>query len=148
MSFGHRIFIVEGDEVIRISQRSFNDFYFREQPEFPQFGGSTVQFALDIFTLERRMPKQIVRIDCQRVQLAADGSMDQKQKFDTFRMVANRIDRTLFPDEQPGKSGSPANVVDASARFDDRRWNQLHPELSGPAHKRILEALFGKGRAI
>jgi hypothetical protein len=34
------------------------------------------------------------------------------------------------------------NVVDATARFEERQWDQRHPKLSGPSLERILNALF------
>jgi hypothetical protein len=32
--------------------------------------------------------------------------------------------------------------VDATARFEERQWDQRHPKLSGPSVERILNALF------
>jgi hypothetical protein len=37
---------------------------------------------------------------------------------------------------------SSGNVVDATARFEGRQWDQRHPKLLGPSVERILNALF------
>jgi hypothetical protein len=42
----YRCFVVEGDEVTRLSQKTFNAFYFRKQPALTQYTGRTPNPAL------------------------------------------------------------------------------------------------------
>ena len=53
-----------------------------------------------------------------------------------MQLAANR----LWQKEAHTKSSG--NVVDATARFEERQWDQRHPKLSGPSVERILNALF------
>lgn len=140
MNLGYRFFVVGDDNsIIQISQRSFNDFYMKHKPSLQRFSGSTINVATVIYTLEDRKPKQIFRIDYMRFKVDSDGALDQEQIDDSFRLVANRVG--MLGGEPPvNKSGQ---VVNAIEKFDERRWSQLHPQLPGPAHKRILEILFG-----
>jgi hypothetical protein len=146
MNLGYRFFVVGDDNsIIQISQRIFNDFYLKYKPSLQRFSGCTINVATVIYTLENRMPKQIVRIDYMRIKVDNDGALDQEQNSDSFRLVANRVGK--FLSEKPLVSDS-GRVVNAIERFDERRWSQLHPQLPGPAHKRILEILFGAKHAV
>lgn len=146
MNIGYRVFIVdEKNEIIQISQRSFNDFYMKNKPSLQRFSGRTISVAIALYTLENRKPKQIVRIDFMRIKVNDDGALDQEQSFDSLRLAANRIGKH-FPEEPLEKNAG--SVVNAIEKFDERRWSQLHPQLPGPAHKRILEILFGAKHAI
>ena len=141
MNLGYRFFVVSNDNsIIQISQRSFNDFYQKHKPSLNRFSGCTINVATVVYTLENRKPKQIVRIDYMRIKVDIEGALDQEQINDSFRLVANRVGRLLG--EKPPASESD-RVVNAIEKFDERRWTQLHPQLPGPAHKRILEILFG-----
>lgn len=141
MNLGYRFFVVGDDNsIIQISQRSFNDFYLKHKPSLQRFSGSAINVATVIYTLENRKPKQIFRIDYMRVKVDSDGALDQEQIDDSFRLVANRVGKMLGEEPPVNNSGQ---VVNAIEKFDERRWSQLHPQLPGPAHKRILEILFG-----
>jgi hypothetical protein len=136
VNIGHRVFIVEDDAIVSMSQKAFNALYFRDEAALPRFANRTVQIALVFYTLERRKPTKIIRIDCERIRIRADGSIDKKHQFEGLHLAAGRLGKL---DREPQASG---NVVDAKARFDQRNWEQRHPELSAPAQKRILDALF------
>ncbi|WP_186407578.1 hypothetical protein [Candidatus Accumulibacter aalborgensis] len=146
MNLGYRFFVVGDDNsIIQVSQRSFNDFYMRHKPSLQRFSGCTINVATVIYTLENRKPKQIVRIDYMRIKVDNDGALDQEQTLDSFRLVANRIGKVLGEEPPVHNSGQ---VVNAIEKFDERRWSQLHPQLPGPAHKRILAILFGTKHAV
>ena len=146
MNLGYRFFVVGDDNsIIHISQRSFNDFYLKHKPSLQRFSGCTINVATVVYTLEDRKPKQIVRIDYMRIKVDNDGALDQEQNIDCFRLVANRVGKLLR--EKPLVSDS-GRVVNAIEKFDERRWSQLHPQLPGPTHKRILEILFGAKHAV
>lgn len=146
MNIGYRVFVVDKDnEIIQISQQSFNDFHMKNKPSLQRFSGRTISVAVVLYTLENRKPKQIVRIDFVRMKVNDDGALDQEQYFDTLRLAAKRIEKPFAEDPLENISGP---VVNAIEKFDARRWSQLHPRLPGPAHTRILEALFGAKRAV
>lgn len=146
MNLGYRFFVVSNDNsIIQISQRSFNDFYLKHKPSLQRFSGCTINVATVIYTLENRKPSQIVRIDYMCIKVDIDGALDQEQINDSFRLVASRVGKILR--EKPLVSDSD-RVVNAIEKFDERRWSQLHPQLPGPAHKRILEILFGTRRDL
>lgn len=141
MNFGHRIFIVGDDNSIsKIAQRSFDEFFRRNEPTLLRFSGCEINVAIVIYSLENRKPKQIVHIDYMRIKVATNGTLDQTQHQDIMRIAFNRMDRALGFSPQPRYTGS---VIDASEKFDEKRWSRHLPKLPGPAHKRILEALFG-----
>ncbi|MBN8454581.1 hypothetical protein [Accumulibacter sp.] len=146
LNLGFRFFVVGDDNsIIKISQRAYADFYMRHKPSLQRFAGRTINIATVIYTLEDRKPQQIVRIDFVRVRVDGEGAPDQAQVDDSFRLIGNRVGKFLGG-EQPVES--PGNVVSAIRRFDERRWAQLHPELPGPALKRILEILFAGKHAV
>lgn len=146
MSIGYRVFVVdENNEIIQISQQSFNDFHMRDKPSLQRFAGRTISVAIVLYTLENRKPSQILRIDFMRMKVGDDGAPDQEHSFDRLRLAANRVGK-FFAEEPPVKNTGP--VVNAIEKFDERRWSQLHPQLPGPALKRILKILFGARHAV
>ncbi|HHH9650117.1 TPA: hypothetical protein ACP37T_003609 [Pseudomonas aeruginosa] len=140
MTIGHRIFVVAGDNDIQaISQKSFAEFFMHGEPSLTSFAGSDIHIAVVYYTIANRNPHQIIRIDNLRITVKADGSMDQERVFDAWRASMNQavVGATTAP--QPTQS---TTVIDATAKFDERRWNQFHPKIPAPAMKRILQALF------
>lgn len=145
MNIGHRVFVVQDDDsIISISQKTFNDFYIREKPVLCQYAGRSVTFAVVLYELENRKPKRIIRIDTQRLRVGDDGGLDKEFKHEYGRLVANRIGGFTTTASSAEFNSGP--VVEAASKFDQRRWAHLHPEVSGPALKRILSALFGARR--
>ena len=136
MSISHRVFVVEEDAVFPISQKTFTALYSGKVGALPKFAAQTVQIAVVVYTVEQRKPKTIIQIDCERIRILDDGSIDKKFEHEGLHLAANR----MWPLEANPKSSG--NVVDAIARFEERQWDQRHPKLSGPALKRILNALF------
>jgi hypothetical protein len=136
VTIGHRVFIIEGDAVSPMSQKTFNAFYLRDEAVLPQFASRTIQIAVVLYTLEARKPKQVIRIDSIRVKVRHDGSINKDDVFAGLHLAANRTGKSVH---KPQASG---NVVDAKASFDQRNWEHRHPELSGPVQRRILDALF------
>ena len=136
MSIGHRIFVVEEDAVFPISQKTFTALYSGKVGALPKFAGQTVQIAVVVYTVHQRKPNTIIQIDCERIRILGDGSIDKKHEQDGLHLAANRI---WIPETNPQSSGT---VVDAKDRFEKRQWDIRHPKLSEPSYKRILNALF------
>jgi hypothetical protein len=136
MKMGHRVFIIDGDAVEPLSHDRFNALYFRREPALPKFAGRTIQVAVVLYTLERRRPKEILHLQCKRIKIRQDGSIDKKHELES-RLLS--LDRAENPHAELERAG---NVLQAKTRFNARKWEHRHPKLSGLAHKRILSALF------
>jgi len=136
MSIGHRIFVIEEDAIFPISQKTFNELYSSKVGALPKFAGQTVQIAVVVYTVHQRKPETIIQIDCERIRILGDGSIDGNYAHEGLHLAANRM---WLSETNPKSSG---NVVDATARFEGRQWDQRHPKLSGPSVERILNALF------
>lgn len=139
MSFGHRVFVIDGERVVRISQKTFYAFYQLEQASLSQFAGKTVDVAVAFFTLDGRRPKQMVQIDTMRIKVTRVGALDLEHKDEALRLAVNTISWGVRQAEGKTEAG---NVIDAKRRFDKRRSSVHNPKLSGPVHKKILELLF------
>ena len=146
MNLGYRIFVVNGESVVRLSQKSFNDFYILETAALSQYAGHTIVIVTAIYELKNRKPKRIIRMDSQRIKVDTDGTIEKEHLGEGMRLVANRFSSAF--EAKPLSATHNSNVVHAQALFDERRWKQRHPELSGPALKKILAILFGAGHAI
>lgn len=140
MDVGYRVFIINDDVVTALSQKKFNDFALRHIKALPQFANQTLHIAIVIYALEKKKPKQIIRIDSQRMRVDGDGGLDEEFEHDGMRLIANKVD-AFFGAAQP-EIESGGSVVHAMSKFDARRDAHRHPSLSGTAHKRILEILF------
>jgi hypothetical protein len=136
MSIGHRIFIVEEDEILPLSKKVFNELHSGKAGILPKYAGQTILIAVILYTLQERKPKAIIQIDCERIRILDDGSIDMDHERDGLHLAANRIS---LPVTKPRPSGS---VVDATGRFEQRQWDARHPKLPGLAYKRILNILF------
>jgi hypothetical protein len=138
-TFGHRVFVIDGERVVPISQKAFHDFYQRDEPSLKQFAGRTVDVAVAFYTLNGRKPKQIIRMDTMRIKVTAAGSVDPAYRSEALRLAVNAIH---LPEDETQAKVEPANVIDARKTFDRRRGAVHHPKLSGPVHKKILDTLF------
>ena len=77
MSIGYRIFIVEEEAIFPISQKTFNELYSGKVGALTKFANQTVQIAVVIYTVHQRKPKTIIQIDCERIRIMEDGSLDE-----------------------------------------------------------------------
>ena len=136
MSIGHRIFIVEDDAILPLSQKAFNALHAGNAGILPTYAGRTLLIAVIFYTTHLRKPQDIIQIDCERIRILADGSIDMTYEQDGLHLAANRLDRPKT------KLRSSGVVVDATAQFEDRQWDARHPKLSGPSYKRLVDALF------
>lgn len=150
MSMGYRVFFIQNDEVHRISQKRFNALHQSKDASFPKFAGQTITSVLVVYELVARKPDHILRMDTQKIRFDQNGLVDQDYENEGMQLVASKID-TLFSDllggDENASSGKDeddqSTLVDASRRFNDRRWNQRHPQLDGPVLQKILDGVFG-----
>ncbi|HCF9805952.1 hypothetical protein ACM79S_25825 [Pseudomonas aeruginosa] len=140
MTIGRRIFVVAGDNDIQaVTQKSFDGFFMRGEPSLTSFAGSNIHITVVYYTIANRKPHQIIRMDNLQLTVKADGSMDQERMFDALRASMNLAVAGGITAIQPTQL---TTVIDATAKFDEKRWNQFRPKLPGPAMKRILQVLF------
>ena len=57
MNLGYRMFVVNDESVVRLSQKSFNDFYILETAPLSQYAGLTIVIVTTIYELKNRKPK-------------------------------------------------------------------------------------------
>lgn len=143
MSLGHRFFVVDEHSAVRLSQKTFNEFFFRRLPALPGYAGGTLVVAMVVYELENRKPTRIIRIDTHRFRVNADGSMEREHMHDGMRLA---MDRGFGAESREHLSTESPNVIDAKHRFNERRWKQHHPEVPGPVFEKMLVDLFGASR--
>jgi len=136
MPIGHRIFIVEDDAILPLSQKAFNALHTGKTGILPAYAGRTLLIAVIFYTTHLRKPQAIIQIDSERIRILGDGSIDMNHELDGLHLAANRLDRPKT------KLRSSGIVVDATAQFEDRQWDARHPALSGLSYKRLVDALF------
>jgi hypothetical protein len=136
MKSSYRVFILDKDSVSAMSKKNFISWYFDNEPVLPQFSGQTIQLAIVFYSIVSGRPERILSIESQRIRIAADGSLDEELH---MRSIEIGLERTVgVPKAFPQTN----NVVNATSLFKEREWRHLHPEVSGPALKQILDVLF------
>ena len=137
MSLGHRIYVVEGDAIRPLAQKTFHDFFFKKAPALPAYSGQTVTFAMPIFEIENRRAIRVARMDTLRLTVKDDGSLDEDQY---HQLVADMF-TALFPAADTARPAE-TSTVDANVLFDKkRRENRWSPKISEVAYGKILAHL-------
>lgn len=77
MSVGQRVYIIEGDAITPVAQKTFDDFFFSDAPALRAYSGRTLTFAMPTYELENKRPARVVRFDTLRLAVREDGSLDQ-----------------------------------------------------------------------
>ena len=150
MSLGYRVFFVHSGDVHRISQRKFNALYLKSAESLCEYADQTLISVLVVYELVDRKPDCIVRMDTQKIRFDKKGFIDKAYEIEGLQLAASKMDELLgkigISDEMETtahEGRDQSTVVDASKRFNERRWNQRHPELSGQLLGKILTGIFG-----
>ena len=122
MSVGKRVYIVEGDSITPVAQKTFDEFFFGERPALPDYSGRTLTFAMPTYELQNKRPTRIVRLDTLRLAVREDGSLDQ----DHYRRCLADIFAAIDAEDPTGA---------ATAR------KYRSPNISEEAYKRVLADL-------
>ncbi|MBB3048952.1 hypothetical protein FHR99_003226 [Litorivivens lipolytica] len=140
MSMGYRVFIVEADGSIkRLPNAAWERFFLRGEPELKSHAGRDVLFAMAYYTREGRQPQKIIRIDASRCTANTDGSINETRAHDAMRAALSRLsESTQYPDP----TATSNQVVNAQDKFEARRDEYFHPDLSIKVKNRIIEAIF------
>ena len=137
MSTSYRIFIIEEERLVRISQVTFKKFYFENKPVLPQYANKVIMIAVVFVDYVERVPQQIKRIDVARIKVLAEGAIDQDHQLQVLLLV-ERAQHSRTVD-----TASTSSVVDANPRFARRRMMVERPDLPPAALKLILDEIFG-----
>jgi hypothetical protein len=122
MSVSQRVYIIEGDAITPVAQKTFDDFFFGEGPALRAYSGRTLTFAMTTYELENRRPTHLVRFDTLRLAVKEDGSLDQDHYRHCLADVFAAID-----------AEDPAEAATA--------WKRRSPQISDAAYKRVLAHL-------
>ena len=77
MSIGVRILFLDGDRIIRVSQRRFERLVDRDLNEaMPEYAGQRIRCAMVYVQLADRKPLEVVRIDYMVLPLDPEGRVD------------------------------------------------------------------------
>ncbi|WP_299160318.1 hypothetical protein [Accumulibacter sp.] len=77
MSIGVRILFLDGDRIIRVSQRRFERLVDRDLNEaMPEYAGQRLRCAMVYVQLADRKPVEVVRIDYMVLPLDPEGRVD------------------------------------------------------------------------
>lgn len=144
MNYSYRIFVVEGKTIRRISQTKFEKFYSKNSPEFKEFSDQIITIAMAMYTVLDRLPQEIFRIDAFKVKVDSDGSMCKKFYSESNQLTMQRADFLGY--KQPKIASSGSSVIDAVAKFEERKWKQLHPELPPEVTRHIFEHIMKNKR--
>lgn len=151
MSLGYRVFFVHNEDVHRISQKRFESLYQNNTEPLPIFADQTIISVLVAYEVVERKPDCVIRIDTQKIRFDTRGFVDRAYEYEGLQLVASRMDDVLGSVLNSCNGSEISNhdlkdhgtIIAASKRFDERRWNQRHPELSEPLLKEIMDGVFG-----
>jgi hypothetical protein len=136
MGIGSRHFILVGDDVIKITNRANNDFYFKRKPVFKQYAGQIIDMADVYIEFENRVPQHIVKIDCLRRQVTKSGSHDEQYERGYLSHMMNNI-------SGKPKAKASGSVINATEIFNGRRIANEHThKLSQRQLKKIMDIIF------
>lgn len=144
MNYSYRMFVVEGNTVRRISQTRFEKFFSKNSPELKEFSGQVITIAMAMYTVLDRVPQELFRIDAFKVKVESDGSMCKKFNSESNRLTMQRADFLGY--KQPEIASNGSSVIDAVAKFEERKWKQLHPELPPEVTRQIFEHIMKNKR--
>ena len=122
MSVSNRVYIIEGDSITPVAQKTFEEFFFGERPALRAYSGRTLTFAMPTYELENKRPVRVIRFDTLRLAVKEDGSLDQ----DHYRRSLTDIFAAI-------------DAKDPAAAATARRFRS--PIISGVAFRRVLAHL-------
>ena len=142
MHLGYRHFVVVGDDITPLSQKAFDALFVQHRPALPAFAGTTVDIATILYVLEHRRPTSLVRMECERWTIRADGALDEHDREDQARLTRYRMARA-FRHLLPPAPHVGGTVIDARERFDEKRLrDKCAPTLSALAKQKMLARVW------
>jgi hypothetical protein len=142
MPLGYRHFIVVGDDITPLSQKAFEALFREQRPTLPAFAGTTVAMVTVVYVVEHRRPTALVRMDGERWTIRDDGTLDAQACEDRARLTRYQMDRA-FRHLLPSASHASGTVIDARARFDEKRLRDTFaPTLSVIATQKMMATIW------
>ena len=142
MGIGHRIFVIQNGNLSRISQKTWQAFMLKGKSELKQFANQKIHTASVYYTLSKRQPDEIIRIDSLYIRVRSDGSMDEEFFREGIFLYSNKTANALDPESKSRSKDN--NVIDAKSDFDRRRDKNHHPDLSSTVLRKIKIKILGK----
>lgn len=125
MSIGVRVMFLDGDRIVRVSQRRFERVFDRDLNEaMPEYAGQRVRCAMVYMQLADRKPVEVVRIDYMVLPLDPEGRLDADLQSRKMMLAGETFGR--------GIAGTSEHVVDFGPYLAER---QYHAEYKGHPRK-------------
>jgi len=118
MSLSSRYFIFYNDELIKVSQRKFNDFYFAKKPVFEEFSGEVIKMINIVVELKNRKPYRIVRSHFLQHKIDKSGAIDQEYERGYAGLASYMLNEP--------KTKTTNGLVDASQVFEEKALRNKH----------------------
>ena len=115
MSIGVRILFLDGDRIIRVSQRRFERLVDRDLNEaMPEYAGQRLRCAMVYVQLADRKPVEVVRIDYRLLPLDPDGRLDADLQSRKMMLAGEMFGR--------GIAGTSERVVDFGPYLAEKQY--------------------------
>ncbi|HRE72820.1 MAG TPA: hypothetical protein PLC14_20230 [Accumulibacter sp.] len=111
MSIGVRVMFLDGDRIIRVSQRRFDRVLNEAMPEY---AGQRVRCAMVYVQLADRKPVEVVRIDYRLLPLDPDGRLDADLQSRKMMLAGEMFGR--------GIAGTSERVVDFGPYLAEKQY--------------------------
>lgn len=116
MSIGVRVMFLDGDRIVRVSQRRFERLFDRDLNEaMPEYAGQRVRCAMVYVQLADRKPVEVVRIDYMVLPLDPDGRLDADLQSRQMMLAGEMFGR--------GITGTPERVVEFGPYLAERQYH-------------------------
>ncbi|HRE87090.1 MAG TPA: hypothetical protein PLB40_12355 [Accumulibacter sp.] len=112
MSIGVRVMFLDGDRIIRVSQRRFDRVLNEAMPEY---AGQRVRCAMVYVQLADRKPVEVVRIDYMVLPLDPEGRLDADLQSRKMMLAGEMFGR--------GIAGTSERVVDFGPYLAERQYH-------------------------
>jgi hypothetical protein len=81
MGFGRRVFIFDNDGIKQISYAKYNRLLQgNENERLPEYANQRIRTAVVFVEIENRNPVNLVKIDCESINVNQDGKFDQHER--------------------------------------------------------------------
>lgn len=139
MGIGFRVFIFDNDNIRPISLAKYNRLIQGDKNEsIPEYAGQRIRTAVVIVETENRKPINILKVDCEYINVDKDGKFDQdeqqEKKIDALRMMNIPTDDEILQ-----------NDIDSSSHFAQKTFkNKYLWAITDYELQKIKERIFKK----
>jgi len=131
MSIGVRVMFLDGDRIIRVSQRRFERLVDRDLNEaMPEYAGQRLRCAMVYVQLADRKPVEVVRIDYMVLPLDPEGRLDADLQSRKMMLAGEMFGR--------GIAGTAERVVDFGPYLAERQYHAEYNWTPTANEERVL----------